>query len=105
MTYNLSVKQLKRRKGPASERVTAAAAVEEAEGDQGRERGLHFLLGKPLHPPAPLREAVAAPAPLSVKRRPGTGPALPPRDTKSGTTTLILYGSTFPGSRRKGGGA
>lgn len=70
MTYNLSVKQLKRRNEPVKERVTAAAAVKEAEVDQGHGRGLNFLLGKQLHPPAPLREAVAAPAPLSVRWRP-----------------------------------
>lgn len=101
MTCNSSARQLKRRKGPVKGRVMAAA--DEEKGDQCHGRGLHFLLGEPLLLAAPPREAVAAPAPLSIERRPSTAP--PPRETKSGITTLTLCGSTFPGSRRRGEGA
>lgn len=47
MTFNLSAKQLRRRKGPV-EGYGMAAVVEEAEVDQGHEQGLHFLLGELL---------------------------------------------------------
>lgn len=100
MTYNSSARQLKRRKEPVKGRATATA--DEAEGDQGHGRGLRFLLGEPLQLAAPPREAVAAPAPLSVEQRPSTAPL---RDTKSGTTTPTLCDSTYPGSRRRGEGA
>lgn len=89
MTYNSSVKSLKRRKGPVKELVTAAAAVEEAEGDQGHGQGLRFLLGDPLHPAEPLPlEAVGVPALLPGEQRQWMVPL--PLYTKSGTMMPTL---------------
>lgn len=92
MTFSLSAKlRRRRRKGPAKD--SAVGAVVE-EGDQGHKQGLHSLLGEPLWPVVAPQEAATVLLPTRLTW-----------GTKSDTTMLILFVSTFPGNRRREGGA
>lgn len=97
MTFNLSAKQLRRRKGPVKG-YGVGAVVEEAEGDQGHEQGLQSLLGEALWPVVAPQEAAVVRVPLHAEQRP---PTRLTQGTKSDTMMLILFVSTFPGNRRR----